>query len=86
MLNFYQAWKDDKERDTKPKKKIGNQTCRVCGKKLFELKQHVVAVHGGEDAWKAYVAAEYAEWEAIRETFLKNFNTFKQKVESPSSH
>lgn len=71
MINFYQAWKEDKEYSSNykpPKKKQGTQ-CRICGKRVVGLKHHVEDAHG-QGMWTRYLAAESKEREAIKQRFL----------------
>lgn len=71
MINFYQAWKEDKERESSykpPKKKVGTE-CRICGKHVGGLKSHVEDAHG-RGMWSRYLAAEERERQLVKQRFL----------------
>ena len=70
MINFYSAWKEDKELDSKPAPNKKAHRCKLCGKRINGLAHHVKHVHGGPDAWKRYIAAEQAAKDAA---FIKAY-------------
>lgn len=75
MINFYRAWKDDKESDTKKsdtkkKKATPSARCKICDKAVNGLRDHVEGVHGA-GMWKRYVAAE----EAVKQQNLEQFRS-----------
>lgn len=59
MINFYQAWKEDKEygQDTTKRKPKPAFQCKICSKRVNGLKRHVEDVHG-VGVWARYLAAE----------------------------
>lgn len=61
MLNFYQAWKEDKEygREAPKRKPKPAFQCKICGKMVNGLKDHVNGNHG-VGMWDRYLAAEAA--------------------------
>jgi hypothetical protein len=70
MINFYQAWKDDKESTSSTRRgKVGTE-CRICGKHVGGLKRHVEDVHG-RGMWARYLAAEERERALVRQRFLE---------------
>lgn len=70
MINFYKAWKDDKEygQDAPKRKPTPAFKCKICDKRVNGLKRHVEDAHG-VGMWKRYLAAE-AE---IEQQQLDNF-------------
>jgi hypothetical protein len=59
VINFYQAWKEDKEygQDAPKRKSKPAFQCKICGKRVNGLKDHVEGCHG-VGMWKRYLAAE----------------------------
>lgn len=70
MINFYQAWKDDKESTPKKKKAKPAHCCQICGKRVNGLRHHVEQVHG-QGMWLKYIKAEEL---AKRRQFLEALN------------
>ncbi len=70
MINFYQAWKDDKDSEPKRKRPKPANRCKICGKAVNGLKDHVRGNHGA-DMWERYLAAEKAVEEQQRRAFLE---------------
>jgi hypothetical protein len=70
MIDFYRAWKEDKEAAAKPKRRSKQFECGLCGKRVNGLADHVKHVHGGPDSWKRYLAAEQqAKHQAFRQAY-----------------
>ncbi len=70
MINFYQAWKEDKESSPKIRRgKVGTE-CRICGKHVGGLKSHVEDAHG-RGMWSRYLAAEEQERQLVKQRFLE---------------
>ena len=63
MINFYQAWKDDKDSTPKKKKSRGEFKCPVCGKRTNSQKHHMDDAHGKGTYQKYLNAIEYLEKE-----------------------
>ena len=61
MLNFYRAWKEDKEygREAPKRKPKPAFQCKICDKRVNGLKRHVEDAHG-VGMWARYLAAEAA--------------------------
>ena len=57
MLNFYRAWKEDKDSKPKQQKPKKQYRCKLCSKQVNGLKDHVEQVHGA-GSWKRYLQAE----------------------------
>lgn len=57
MINFYQAWKEDKDSSPKRKRSKPRNQCKICNKRVNSLKAHVRDAHG-PDMWERYLAAE----------------------------
>ncbi len=57
MINFYQTWKDDKDSAPKRKRSKPSNTCKICGKGVNGIKDHIKGTHGA-DMWDRYLAAE----------------------------
>ena len=59
MINFYREWKEDKEnsRNAPKKRPKPANKCKICGKAVNGLKDHV-RDHHGVGMWERYVAAE----------------------------
>jgi hypothetical protein len=70
MINFYQAWKEDKESAPRTKKTKAGTECRICGKHVGGLKRHVEDVHG-RGMWSRYLAAEERERQLVKQRFLE---------------
>lgn len=57
MINFYEAWKEDKEREPRNTRSKKQYRCKLCSKRVNGLKHHVEHVHGA-GSWKRYLQAE----------------------------
>jgi len=75
LINPYQIWKDDKDSTPKHKKPKKVFKCRVCGKQVNGLKDHVKNAHGGQVAWLSYQDAEDKEKSRSDESFKADFHT-----------
>jgi len=70
MINFYREWKDDKDAEPRTKSRPRRFECKLCGKRVNGLADHVKQVHGGLEAWKRYLAAEQqVKHEAFRRAY-----------------
>jgi len=70
MINFYRAWKDEKESEPKKKKPKGAYKCVVCGKRVNGLKDHMNQTHG-QGTYQKFIQAEEILKERQRQELLK---------------
>lgn len=56
MIDFYRAWKDDKDSEPKVKPKKKGFTCILCSKRVNGLATHMDDVHG-KGTWNKYLLA-----------------------------